>query len=304
MRMASCQLFPVEERRVRSVGKLGLQLSVIVSTYNNPRALALVLAGLARQTVQDFELLIADDGSGPETKAVIDRVARGAHFPVRHVWHPDEGFRKCTILNQAILAASGSYLIFFDGDCVAPAHTIAAHVHLAQRRRYLAGGKVLLSQRLTDRLTLDAVQRGDFERIRFWWRDVEKRRRLIISRVPGLRFLFDRNVKRPPGWRGENSSTFAEYVHRVAGFDERFTYGLEDADFGHRLEATGVLGYSLRYTAPVFHLEHPRPWARPEAIEANRVLYEANRALRMTATPYGLHRQPPGRLNRSPRCTT
>ena len=275
---------------MRAVGKLGLQLSVIVSTYNNPRALSLVLAGLARQTVREFELLIADDGSGPETKAVIDRVARDAHFPVRHVWHPDEGFRKCTILNQAIVAASGSYLIFFDGDCVPPAHTIAAHVHLAQRNRYLAGGKVLLSQRLTDRLTLDAVQRGDFERLWFWWRDVEKRRRLLISRIPGIRFLFDRNVKRPPGWRGENSSTFAEYVHRVAGFDERFTYGLEDADFGHRLEATGVIGYSLRYTAPVFHLEHPRPWARPEAIAANRALYDANRAERMTATPYGLHR--------------
>lgn len=281
---------------MRPVGKLGLQLSVIVSTYNNPRALALVLAGLARQTVQEFELLIADDGSGAETKAVIDRVAPDAPFPVRHVWHPDEGFRKCTILNQAIVAASGSYLIFFDGDCVPPAHTIAAHVRLAQRNRYLAGGKVLLSQRLTDRLTLEAVQRGDFERIWFWWRDVEKRRRLVVSRMPGIRFLFDRNVKRPPGWRGENSSTFTEYAHRVAGFDERFTYGLEDADFGHRLEATGVIGYSLRYTAPVFHLEHPRPWARPEAIEANRALYDANRAVRMTATPYGLQR-PADRLD-------
>jgi glycosyltransferase involved in cell wall biosynthesis len=277
---------------VRAVGKLGLHLSVIVSTYNNPRALSLVLAGLARQSVQDFELLIADDGSGPETQALIDDFARGARFPVCRVWHPDAGFRKCTILNQAVLAARGSYLIFFDGDCIAPAHTIAAHLHLAQPSRYLAGGKVLLSQRLTDRLTLAAVQRGDFERIWFWWRDVEKRRRLIISRVPGLRFLFDRNVKRPPGWRGENSSTFADNVHRVAGFDERFTYGLEDADFGHRLEATGVIGYSLRYTAPVFHLEHPRPWARPEMIEANRALYHANRALRMTATPYGLRRTP------------
>lgn len=273
---------------MRAVGKLGLRLSVIVSTYNNPRALSLVLAGLARQTVQDFELLIADDGSGPATKEVIDRFARAARFPVQHVWHPDKGFRKCTILNTAIVATSGSYLIFFDGDCVPPARTIAAHVQAAQRHRYLAGGKVILSQQLTDRLTVESVQRGDFERIRFWWRDVKKRRRLIINRVPGIRALFDRNVRRPPGWRGENSSTFAEYVHLVAGFDERFTYGLEDADFGHRLEAAGVIGYSLRYTAPVFHLEHPRPYALPEMVAANRALYDANRAVRMTATPYGL----------------
>src|SRR5260221_13874655 len=103
---------------MRAVGTLGLRLSVIVTTYNNPHGLELVLAGLARQTVQDFELLIADDGSGADTKAVIDDFARRATVPVEHVWHPDEGFRKCAILNKAIRAAHGDYLVFFDGDCV------------------------------------------------------------------------------------------------------------------------------------------------------------------------------------------
>ncbi|MFI5367348.1 MAG: glycosyltransferase family 2 protein [Candidatus Binatia bacterium] len=275
---------------MRAVGRLGLRLSVIVTTYNNPRALTLVLAGLARQTVRDFELLIADDGSGPETKVVLDSFARSAPIPVRHVWQPDEGFRKCAILNKAILAATGNYLVVFDGDCVAPSRTLAAHVRAAQPRRYLAGGKVLLSQQLTERLTVESVTRGDLERIGLWWGGVQKRRRLIIGRVPGLRYLFDRNVKRPPGWRGENSSTFTDYVHLVAGFDERFTYGLEDADFGHRLEAAGVIGHSLRYTAPVFHLDHPRPYVRQEDWASNQAVYDANRAARMTLTPYGLYR--------------
>jgi glycosyltransferase involved in cell wall biosynthesis len=280
---------------VRAVGRFGLRLSVIVTTYNSPRALALVLAGLARQTVRDFELVLADDGSGPETKAVLDSFARTAPFPVRHVWQPDEGFRKCAILNKAILAATGNYLVFFDGDCVAPSHTLAVHVRAAQPRRYLTGGKVLLSQELTDRLTAESVARGDLERIGVWWGGVQKRRRLIVGRVPGLRYLFDRNVKRPPGWRGENSSTFADYVHLVAGFDERFTYGLEDADFGHRLQAVGIMPRSLRYTAPVFHLEHPRPYVRPEDCVANQALYNANRAARMTMTPHGLFRAKPSR---------
>jgi GT2 family glycosyltransferase len=189
-----------------------------------------------------------------------------------------------------VLAASGEYLIFFDGDCIAPAHAVAAHVREARYGSYLTGGKVQLSQRLTDDLTLDAVQRGDFERFGLWWRSVGKRRRLIVSRLPGVRTLFDRNVKRPPAWRGENSSTFAEHVHRVGGFDERFTYGLEDADFGHRLQAAGIMPRSLRYRAPVFHLEHPRPYVADADWAMNRALYEANRAARMTATPYGLGR--------------
>ncbi|HVM94764.1 MAG TPA: glycosyltransferase [Candidatus Acidoferrales bacterium] len=273
---------------MRPFGKLGLQLSVIVSTYNNPRALQLVMVALARQSVRDFELVIADDGSAPETKAVIDRFASSVPFAVQHVWQPDDGFRKCAILNKAIVAARGTYLIFFDGDCIAPRFTVEAHATAASRGTYLTGGKVHMDQRLTDALTVDDVASGKLDRFGWWWRDVEKRRRLFVSRVPGLRGLLDRNVKRQPAWRGENSSTFAEHLHSVGGFDERFTYGLEDADLGHRMQAAGFVGRSLRYTAPVFHLEHGRPYVRDGDLERNRALFQANRAGGVTRTPYGL----------------
>jgi glycosyltransferase involved in cell wall biosynthesis len=278
---------------MRPVGRLGLRLSVIVTTYNNPGALSLVLAGLSRQTERDFELLIADDGSGLDTKALVEEYARTAPALVRHVWHPDEGFRKCTILNKAILAATGTYLIFFDGDCVPPPHNVAAHVFAAARHRYVAGGAVCLSARLSQQLTVADVLRGDLDRIGLWWREVDKPRRLLMNRLPLVRFLFDRNVRRPPGWRGGNSSTFAEYVHQVGGFDERFTYGWEDADFGHRLEAAGVTGYSIRYTAPVLHVAHARPYVRPADLDNNCAIYDANRAARMAFTPYGLSRHSP-----------
>lgn len=276
---------------MRPLGRLGLRLSIIISTYNNPRALGLVMASLARQTVRDFELLIADDGSGPETKAVVDRFAAEAPFAVRHVWHPDEGFRKCQILNKAVQAAEGTYLIFFDGDCLAPSRTVAAHVEAAEHGRYLTGGKVLLSQRFTDALDRAAIAGGQLDRMGLWWREVGKVRRLFISRLPGLRTLFDRNVPRPPAWRGENSSTFTEHVFAVGGFDERFTYGMEDADFGHRLQAAGIWPRSLRYTAPVLHLEHPRPYARSDDWQRNRAIFDANRAVHMTFTPHGLPRR-------------
>lgn len=266
------------------------RLSVIVTTYNNPAALALVLAGLSRQTVRDFEVVIADDGSGPETRALIEAAVPRVPFDLRHVWHSDHGFRKCHILNAAIRAARGDYLLFFDGDCVPERGNLAAHLHAARPQRYLAGGAVMLSARASARFTAESVARGALERVGLWWWQTDRPRRLVIHRLPGIRYLLDRNVRRPPGWRGGNSSTYAEYVQRVNGFDERFSYGFEDADFGHRLEASGVVGYSLRYTAPVYHFAHARPYVNPEEVACNRALYEANRAAGLTATPYGLRR--------------
>jgi glycosyltransferase involved in cell wall biosynthesis len=59
-------------------------------------ALDAVLAGLAAQSGvarDDWEVIVADDGSGPATREVIERWQ--ARFPcaLRHVWHEDTGFR-------------------------------------------------------------------------------------------------------------------------------------------------------------------------------------------------------------------
>ena len=266
-------------------------ISVIISTYNDPRALGLVFAGLARQTRPPDEVLIADDGSGPPTRAVVDGWATRLPYPVQHVWHPDDGFRKCTILNRAIRAAQGEYLVFFDGDCVPQAHCLGVHAARARPGHYVSGGAVMLGKRFSDALAEDDVSAGVLDRIGWWWLDAKRARRLLAGRIPLLREVLDRNLKRPPGWRGGNASTYAAHVRAVGGFDERFSYGYEDADFGHRLLAAGVRGLSVRYSAPVLHVYHhdqPRPYARAEAVAANKALYDANRAAHVIATPYGL----------------
>ena len=273
---------------VRPAADSMIRLSVVVTTYNNPRGLELVFAGLQRQSRQDFELLIADDGSGPETATLISNFAHRVSFPVRHVWHEDEGFRKCTICNKAILRASGNYLVFFDGDCIPGRHCLEIHVRSARRDSYLAGGAVYLSRYFSDRLTPADISGGLLDRPGFWWMNVNKKRRLLVRHIPFIRDVMNGRVPREPSWRGGNSSAWADHMRAVGGFDERFTYGFEDADFGHCLQALGVHGRSIRYTNPVMHVEHSRPYADPLQLARNRKLYEENRAIRLVRTPYGI----------------
>src|SRR5688572_24730204 len=82
---------------------------VVFTTYNRPRDLERVLAGYARQTWREFEIVIADDGSGAETRECIARARDAWGLDIRHVWHEDIGFRKCRILNRAIVETAAEY---------------------------------------------------------------------------------------------------------------------------------------------------------------------------------------------------
>src|SRR5689334_759596 len=94
------------------------RVSLIITTYNRPEALAAVLRALDLQIERDFEVLIADDGSTDETRILLEGLRERVHFPLRHVWQEDRGFRAARARNLAVAASGGEYLVFLDGDCI------------------------------------------------------------------------------------------------------------------------------------------------------------------------------------------
>ena len=257
-----------------------MRVSVVVSTYEQPRWLQLVLWGYAAQTYRDFELLVADDGSGPATRAVIERFEAESGLPVRHVWHPDDGFRKTEIVNRAILAADGDYLLFVDGDCIPRHDLVAAHVRHARRGSYLAGGAIKLPLDVSERITVADVRAGRATDLRWLrtqgWRPGKHALRLLRSeRAAGaLDWLTGRSAK----WRGGNSSAWRDDIVRVNGYDNDMGYGGEDRALGERLVNAGVRARKLRYRAPAVHLDHGRPYNDPAIARANAERCERMRA--------------------------
>lgn len=268
-------------------------ISIVVTTYNQPDWLEKVLWGLGAQTDRDFELLVADDGSGSDTRALVDGAAAVVGAPVRHVWHEDRGFRKCAILNQAILASRGDYLVFLDGDCVPRHDFLAVHRRLATPGRFLSGGAFRLPREVSHRVTRQAVISGIAFRPA-WLRQAGVRPSFRLARLgasPGLARLLDRVTPTGATFNGGNASAWRADVLAVNGFDERLGHGGLDREFGARLEHLGRPGRQVRHQAIVLHLDHDRGYRDPATVTRNRAIWDETVATRRVRAVAGLDAQ-------------
>jgi glycosyltransferase involved in cell wall biosynthesis len=236
-------------------------LTLVVAVYNKADLLRYVLAACARQSFTDFEVIVADDGSGPAIADVV-RDARNAYrFPIGHLWHEDRGWRKNTMLNNAIRAAHSGYLVFIDGDCIPSRHFLRDHHDEREPGRVLLGRRVETSQRWASGLSLETITSGAFERSGLdEWMDAVNGKALRMEdgiRIPSriLRTLLLRNVR---GMLGSNFSAWKSDLVAINGFDELYTgpgCG-EDSDIQFRLGLAGVTGKSLRNLAIQYHVHH------------------------------------------------
>jgi glycosyltransferase involved in cell wall biosynthesis len=267
-------------------------VSIILSTYDSPEWLEKALWGYAVQSWSDFEIVVADDGSSMQTACLIEQVQRDTKLTLRHVWQEHKGFRKCRILNRAIAAASGSYLIFSDGDCIPRPDFVAQHVRLAKPGRFLSGGLVRLPGPISQQITQDDILSGRAYHAG-WLRKLgmpltPKLRFLAVP--PRLAWLFDRVWTTRATFNGCNSSVWKDDVLRVNGFDERMHYGGLDRELGERLVNAGVRPKQIRHRTTCLHLDHQRGYAQPDLIAFNQDIRRTTRQQGRTWTPYGLGR--------------
>ena len=266
-----------------------MRISVILSTYNQPDALEKVLWGYALQTRPDFQILIADDGSGPATAEMLQRVRSDTGLRVIHVWHPDRGFRKCEILNRAVVAADGDYLIFSDGDCIPRGDFVDVHARRAEQGRFLSGGCLRLPGPVSDRVGLDDVRDG--RAFRLGWlvgQGWNPGRRVLRLPPPAAGALLDRFTPTRRTWNGHNASTWRDAVVEVNGFDTEMGYGGLDRAMGERLRNLGLRGKQIRYQAVCLHLHHERPYVDAAVLRRNRELRRAIRVHRRVRARVGI----------------
>lgn len=270
-----------------------MRVSVILSTYNQPVWLEKVLWGYSVQSNRLFEVVVADDGSTEETAEMLARVGDATGLDIRHVWHEDRGFRKCRILNQAIVESTGEYLIFSDGDCIPSQDFVATHLEFAAPERFLSGGIVRLPMSLSKRITIDDVVEQRATSLR-WLTEhgLKWNKQCLLLAGGSLGATFDLITPTKATWNGHNASGWKSDLLEVNGFDERMGYGGEDRELGERLVNLGIRPFQIRHRAACVHLDHSRGYVDPGVLEWNRQHRQYIRSEGITWTEHGVVQQP------------
>lgn len=267
-----------------------MKASVIFSTYNSEEWLEKVIWGYQSQTTQDFELVIADDGSREKTRKLIENYQSIVDFPIIHVWQEDNGFQKSQILNKAILASTTDYLIFSDGDCIPRKDFVETHLKHREKGRFLSGGYFKLPMDISKLISKDdVISQKCFDVNWLIGNGLKKSFKNNKLSAQGF-FAKFMNFITPtkPSWNGHNASGWKEDLVKINGFNQEMQYGGQDRELGERLENVGIKGKQIRYSAICVHLDHKRGYVNPETWAKNNAIRKNTRDKKVMWTEKGI----------------
>jgi glycosyltransferase involved in cell wall biosynthesis len=266
------------------------EIALLLSTYQRPAHLRRALASIALQAgvAGRMELVMTDDGSTDETAAIVQEFARTAPFPVGFTTHPHKSFQLSRCRNEGARASRAPYLLFMDGDCILPPDHARIHLEHRQPGVVMAGDCVRLDQETSARITLDTIQRGEFQNIAS---PNELRRLKRQARASWFYRLLRHPTK--PKLIGNNVGIWRADFERINGYDENFQgWGCEDDDLRFRLRRSGVHVESILPWTHTFHLWHPNEPSLPALWKQGANVNYLLRKGRLTRCRNGLEKRP------------
>ena len=271
-----------------------MKLSVIITTYNAEEWLHKVLVGYSVQTIDDFEIVIADDGSTDKTKAVLALFSNKFKYPIVHVWHEDKGFRKSEILNKAILKTNSDYLLFTDGDCIPRKDFVSIHLKNKEVNYFLSGGYFKLPMDVSKAITDNDIETQNCFNVS-WLKKQGlnlnfKATKLTHNRYFAAFMNWLTPTKRT--FNGHNTSCFKKDILAVNGFNEDMQYGGLDREVGERMFNNDLFSKQIRYSAICIHLDHSRGYYSQEGWNKNLAIRAFNKKNGIVKIKNGIEKLP------------
>ena len=211
-----------------------MKVSLIITTYNRPDALLLVLRSIERQITPPHEVIIADDGSTNETQKLINQFQENSKLNLIHSWQQDKGFRAAKSRNKAISKSTGGYIVLIDGDMILHPNFIQDHINSAESGFFVQGSRVLLTQKAT----VKAINRSNID-LSFVSMGLQNRKNAIHSNF--LSIIFMKKLKSIKGVKTCNFSFYKKDCIEINGFNNKIEgWGREDSEFVVRILNSGI----------------------------------------------------------------
>ncbi len=226
--------------------------SLVITTYNWPAALNVVLQSVYQQSVAPQQVVIADDGSTEETIELINSW-KVRNPNLLHCWQEDNGFRAARSRNNALARVTSDYVVIIDGDMVLEPRFIEDHVKFASVGSFVQGRRINLKPKESACL-LDGQS---------WCWDTNWSRKAVkssykLKRIPWLAQMLGYRQYNAKDIRSCNMGFWMQDLLAVNGFDSEYVgWGREDSDLGYRLINYGLTKRHLRYAALALHVYHP-----------------------------------------------
>jgi glycosyltransferase involved in cell wall biosynthesis len=257
-----------------------VRISLIITTYNWPQALDLVLRSVSRQSRMPDEVIVADDGSGEETARLVASWASRIGTPLHHVWQENKGFRAGRSRNRGIAAARSEYVILLDGDMVLHEHFVADHEHASAPGWFVQGGRIPTTPRGAARM----LERSSTS-VGVFTPGLRRRHQALRRRL--LSRLFSPTPPKMARVKSCNMAFWRADLIAVNGFEERMVgWGPEDKECAARLLHLGIRGKELRFAGLAAHLYHAT--RSPQGVNPNDALFAATLETRRTRCDLGL----------------
>lgn len=229
-----------------------VSVALVISTYNRPEALKLVLQSILHQTALPDEVIIADDGSDESTRKLINLWRFKLKVPLKHFWQKDDGFRKTSILNQAIEHTSCDYIIQIDGDIIMHPNFIEDHMRVREKGCYIRGSRVQLNETISQHYIQSANPTLKFP---FFSRNIKNK--INMLRLPFLVVLFAKKSSRSDNVHGSNCAFWKGDFLRVNGYNNDMKgWGHEDIELAARFINAGLQQKKVKMVAVCYHLYH------------------------------------------------
>ena len=227
-----------------------MKLTLIITTYNWPESLLLVIESVKNQSILPDEVIIADDGSSKETKDLVIRLQKNSCLNIIHLWQEDIGFRAAKSRNNAIFKSSGEYIILIDGDTILHHDFVRDHIAHAEPGFFVQGFRALLSEKQTNKVLIKKIVNFSFLSP-----ELKNRKNAIHSKL--LALIFSNKKNNLYGIKSCNMAFYRKDSININGFNNKFEgWGREDSEYVVRLMNSGIKRKNVRFSAIQFHLWH------------------------------------------------